>query len=125
MKEDIKSHADIQHLVEAFYTRVQKDSLIGPIFIGVIKDKWPEHLEKLSSFWNTVLFSEPGYSGSPFGPHAQMPLSQEHFNTWISLFTETVDTYFKGAKAEEAKERAKKMAEMFLLKIEFLKNKNE
>ncbi len=119
LKQDIQSYADIQFLVEQFYTRVRANALIGPIFIGVIKDKWPQHLLKLSNFWNTVLFNEPGYRGSPFAPHAQMPLKQAHFTTWITLFTETVDQHFAGEKATEAKWRAEKMAEMFLIKIEF------
>lgn len=120
MNKDIETREDITTMVHEFYSRVQKDTLIGPIFIGAIKDQWPAHLEKLERFWETVLLHKPSYSGSPFKPHAQMPIGREHFETWLQLFYKTVDDHFAGEKAEEAKLRASKMAEMFQLKIQFL-----
>jgi len=46
--------------------------------------------------------------------HTQkLPIGKEHFNQWIQLFTETIDELFSGKKADEAKFRAGKMAEMF------------
>jgi hemoglobin len=41
-----------------------------------------------------------------------------HFEKWLELFHETVDELFAGEKAEEAKWRGNRMAEMFELKIE-------
>jgi len=46
-----------------------------------------------------------------------LPVDNKHFTQWISLFTQTVDELFTGEKAEEAKWRASKMAEMFELKV--------
>lgn len=120
---DIHNINDIKLLVNSFYDRVKLDPQIGPIFIGVIRDNWPAHLEKMYRFWQTVLLDEHSYHGSPFAPHAQMPLEQRHFETWIGLFVRTVDEHFAGPKADEAKWRAQKMAEMFHYKIQFL-NKN-
>lgn len=122
MKKDIENLDDIKQLVDEFYNRVKQNPLIGPIFIGVIKDNWPAHLEKLYRFWQTVLLSEPTYSGSPFKPHSKLPIEQKHFDVWLELFYQTINEYFKGEKAEEAKLRATKMAEMFLLKIEYLRS---
>jgi hemoglobin len=42
----------------------------------------------------------------------------------MQVFTTTVDLLFVGEKANEAKWRAGKMAEMFQNKIEFYKEKN-
>ena len=50
--------------------------------------------------------------------------AQSHFNRWKALFFETVDANFVGAKAEEAKWRAERMAEMFQMKIEYHRNNN-
>lgn len=113
---------DIRRLVDAFYGKVRIDGLIGPIFIGAIGDDWPAHLDKMVRFWQTVLLEEHTYYGSPFPPHARMPLEGRHFETWLRLWNATVDELFDGAKAAEAKWRAGKMAEMFLSKITYYQN---
>jgi hemoglobin len=112
---------DIKLLVDTFYQRIQTDTLLGPIFNQRIQDNWPVHLEKMYRFWQTVLLDEHTYFGTPFPPHAQLPVDQTHFATWMALFTKTVDELFTGAKADEAKWRAGKMAEMFQHKIAYIK----
>ncbi|PPL01362.1 group III truncated hemoglobin [Parapedobacter indicus] len=119
MKKDIKTITDIKLLVDTFYASVQKDGLIGPIFHRVIQGRWPEHLDKMYRFWQTVLLDEHTYFGGPFPPHAELPIKKEHFSAWLGLWRQTVDDLFAGDKAEEAKWRAEKMAEMFLFKIEY------
>ena len=49
---------DIKILVDTFYDKARQDTLLGPIFEGVIEDRWPEHLEKMYRFWQTVLLGE-------------------------------------------------------------------
>jgi hemoglobin len=61
----------------------------------------------------TILLEVHTYSGSPFPPHKQLPVAKEHFDRWMEIFTTTTDELFAGARAEEAKLRAKNMAEMF------------
>lgn len=118
MQKDILNIDDIKILVDNFYDKVKVDELLGPVFNERIKDRWPEHLEKMYRFWQTVLLGDHTYYGSPFPPHAQLPVSHEHFMKWMELFTTTVDGLFTGEKAAEAKWRAAKMAEMFEMKIE-------
>jgi hypothetical protein len=55
-------------------------------------------------------------------PHKQLPIAKEHFNRWMEIFTSTTDELFAGATAEEAKLRAKNMAEMFNYKINYFRN---
>ncbi len=112
----------IEQLVDTFYAKVRKDVLLGPIFENSIQDRWQVHLEKMYRFWQTILLHEYTYKGSPFLPHAQLPIQEEHFERWIELFNETIDENFYGSKAEEAKLRATKMAEMFQSKREFIRN---
>lgn len=119
---DISNIEDVRLLVDSFYGKVREDRLIGPIFIGAIGDHWPAHLDKMYRFWQTVLLEEHTYFGSPFAPHARMPLEGRHFESWLGLWHATVDELFEGPKAEEAKWRAGKMAEMFLSKITYYRN---
>ncbi|MCO5235284.1 MAG: group III truncated hemoglobin [Chitinophagaceae bacterium] len=115
---DILCLDDVKKLVDTFYTKVRNDALLAPIFNERIQDRWPQHLEKMYAFWQTLLLDEHTYFGSPFPPHAQLPVQHEHFTQWMQLFTETVEELFSGEKAAEAKWRAGKMAEMFEFKIE-------
>ena len=119
--KDIITSEDIKTLVDAFYEKVRRDELLSPIFNNRIQNRWPQHLEKMYSFWQTVLLDERTYLGSPFTPHAQLPIDHSHFQRWMKLFIETADTLFDGKKAEEAKWRAGKMAELFESKIEYYK----
>lgn len=121
MKKEIETLEDIQLLVNTFYDRVRADELLGPIFNGVIQNRWPEHLEKMYRFWQTVLLGEHTYLGSPFAPHAKLEVAKEHFDRWLALFESTVDEHFTGIKAQEAKWRGNRMAEMFLHKIEYIR----
>lgn len=116
---------DIKLLVNTFYAKVQKDDLIGPIFNGIIQDRWQEHLGKMYTFWQTVLLDQHTYSGRPFPPHAVLPVKAEHFQRWMMLFTQTLDELFEGEKAAEAKLRGEKMATMFLSKIQYFRDINQ
>lgn len=119
--KDIIKLEDIKKLVDTFYERVRRDELLAPIFNERILERWPQHLEKMYTFWQTVLLNEKTYCGSPFPPHAQLPVSESHFERWIELFNITVDELFQGEKSKEAKWRAEKMADMFQSKIEYYK----
>lgn len=116
-KKDITNIVDIRLLVDTFYTAVRQDPLIGPVFISVIQDRWPEHLDKMYKFWETVLLGNHTYYGAPFPPHAKLPVDQAHFDAWLRLWRQTLDALFDGAKAREAKWRGEKMAAMFLSRI--------
>ena len=119
---DITTQDDIKILVDGFYQRVRENDLLSPIFNNIIREKWPEHLEKMYSFWGTVILQANSYLGSPFPPHAKLPVEKKHFDAWLSLFKAEVDLHFTGEKANEVKWRADKMAVMFLSKIEYYKN---
>ena len=122
MKKDIATLEDIKLLVNRFYDNVRKDELLADIFSNKIEDRWPPHLEKMYCFWQTVLLEEHTYYGSPFLPHAKLPIDAEHFERWLKLFYETVDSLFEGEKATRAKWQGQRMAEMFQSKIEYYRN---
>ncbi len=122
MKKDISNIDDIKVLVDSFYTKVREDVKLKDIFNNKIQDRWPQHLEKMYRFWQTVLLEEHTYYGSPFLPHAKLPVDASHFESWLKLFYETVDSLFEGEKATRAKWQGQRMAEMFHSKIEYYKN---
>lgn len=124
MKKDINSMEDITLLVDTFYARIREDDLLKDIFNGVIQDRWPAHLEKMYRFWQTVLLEEHTYFGSPFVPHAELPVNKEHFDRWGRLFGATVDELFAGERAEKAKWQGDRMAKMFLSKISYYRDNN-
>ena len=125
MKNDISNITDIKLLVDTFYSKIREDQLLKDIFNDKIEDRWPQHLEKMYTFWQTVLLEEHTYYGSPFVPHAKLPVILEHFEKWLLLFNATVDDLFEGEKAERAKWQGQRMAEMFHSKIEYYKNNSE
>ncbi|UIR56686.1 group III truncated hemoglobin [Sphingobacterium sp. SRCM116780] len=124
VKHDIRNIEDIKELVNNFYKQIQQDELLGPIFSQVIQNRWDIHLEKMYRFWQTILLNEYTYFGSPFLPHAHLPIDEEHFVHWLGLFYSTVDRMFIGEKANEAKWRAEKMATMFAHKIAHIQQGN-
>lgn len=120
----LEARADIELLVKEFYSKVQRDPLIGPIFNDVAKVHWDEHLPKITNFWCDLILGEDTYRGRPFPPHIPLNLEISHFERWLGLFIETVDEHFAGLKAEEIKQRALGIARNFLSNISYLKKKS-
>lgn len=113
----IESRGELSLLVNTFYAKIRKDELLGSIFNSHIpEDHWPEHLEKLTDFWETNLFGVRKFKGNPTLKHANVDrnldykMSQEHFGKWLQLWFETIDQLFVGEKANQAKEAARRMA---------------
>src|SRR5690606_12242412 len=115
---------EIKIMVDDFYGRIREDELLAPIFIYRLSDYWEPHLEKMYSFWNAALFGVKGYNGNPFMKHATMEIGSDHFERWLKLFNEVIDTHFQGVNAEEAKTRAGIMAAMFQNKLTAIKSNN-
>lgn len=119
---DIESRADIETLINAFYTKVRQNPVIGYIFNDIAKVNWEAHLPKMYSFWGSMLLSEQSYSGNPMNKNIALSkltvMSEKEFSEWILLFNKTVDELFIGDKAIEAKLRAANIARLMLYKIQ-------
>ena len=113
----IESKQEIILMVDTFYNKVKQDELIGPIFTDTAKVNWDEHLPKLYNFWEDLLLGTDNYKGRPFPPHFKLNLQLEHFERWLSLFFDTIDENFTGLKANEAKERALRIAKKFSVNL--------
>lgn len=112
--QDIATRQDILTLVETFYTKAFHDDLIGHIFTDVVHMDLAAHMPIMADFWQTVLFKAGLYKRNAlkihFDIHAKEPLTLEHFNRWLQLWTRTVDELFAGEKAELAKVQAHQIA---------------
>lgn len=111
MKRDIETREDLENLLRQFYKIATRDEQIGHHFDGL---DLAAHLPIIVDFWEKVLFGVPVYFGNPLEIHRQLnaksPLKLEHFQRWFQIFSETVDEYFAGKTAENAKLRAKMIA---------------
>lgn len=121
MKPDINTRKAIELLVNSFYKKVTTDDCIGPIFIKIAKVNWDTHLARMYDFWESILLGGMNYKGNPMLRHLELSkkttLSQEHFDRWLALWHNTIDTHFSGEKANDAKQRGVNIAGLMLYKI--------
>lgn len=105
----------ISTMVEEFYAKIRQDRVLGSIFEERVTD-WPVHLERMKTFWRSVLHSSGEYSGSPMQKHLAIPgLAHEHFERWLMLFRETVDEIQSNRDVtEHVHERARMIAKSLL-----------
>ena len=115
-KKEIASIDDIRLLVDTFFHRASMDELLAPIFKERAKERM--NLDPLYRYWETMLLQQQTYDCVPFPKHADLPLTHQHFDRWLSLFHQTVDELFTGSVAESAKFRAIRMSEVFRYKME-------
>lgn len=118
--KDIKTRRDIIKLVDAFYDQVKVDPVIGYLFNDVARVNWEVHLPRMYDFWETIAFYTGSFDGNPMARHRELhqksPLTQEHFEHWLALFTAVVDKLFQGPKADEIKIRARNIAAAMMYK---------
>lgn len=120
--KDIQHLDDIKTLVNEFYGKVKTDTLLSPVFASKIPDEaWLAHLERMYAFWNAILFAERGFDGNPMQKHLSLPIDEKHFTQWLSLFNQTIAENFSGPKADEAKQRARSIAQIMNFKISTLR----
>ena len=129
MKPNIKNIEDIKLLVDSFYNKVKKDSIIGYIFNEVIEVNWENHLPKMYRFWETILFNKASFKGNPMLKHilinTKERLKQEHFDRWVVLWNETINENFTGSIAEQAKQRGQSIGQLMHYKIRESEKINE
>ncbi len=108
----------ISLMVERFYASVREDDLLAPIFEERISN-WAEHLDRMKSFWRSILFNSGEFSGNPMIKHIAIPgLEEHHFARWLELFY--ANLHDLGAQSEGAvlvAERARSIADSLLTGI--------
>jgi len=107
----------LRELVHAFYGKIQKDPVLGPIFAERITD-WPPHLERMTTFWSSVALMTGRYHGAPVPKHVGLPVDGTHFERWLGLFRETAEEVCSPAGAAHVVERAERIARSLSFAVE-------
>jgi hemoglobin len=125
---EIQSPADIRLLIDTFYQKVRSDDVIGYIFNDIARVDWPKHLPVMYAFWEQIVLGTGDYTGNPMVIHQKLneliPLQPEHFERWLTLFSQTVNELFAGEKAQLALSRATGIAAVMKTKLTSLPPSN-
>ncbi|AKM09118.1 group III truncated hemoglobin [Croceicoccus naphthovorans] len=110
----------LSRVVDAFYARVRADAELGPIFNDAVHD-WPEHLEKLSAFWSSVMLTSGRYKGQPVPAHMKHKtrITPELFERWLALWADTTNAMMEPAAAAALQAKAARIAESLQLAMFF------
>ena len=108
--------AMIERLVRGFYARIREDALLGPIFAARITD-WEPHLQRMCTFWSSVVLMTGRYHGQPMQAHHRLPVDARHFDHWLALFERSAREICPPAAAGHFIVRARRIAESLELGI--------
>lgn len=102
----------LARLVDAFYARVRQDAELGPIFNDAVHD-WPDHLERLTDFWSSVMLTSGRYKGQPVAAHMKHleRLTPALFDRWLALWARTTDDLMAPEAAQALQAKAARIAE--------------
>lgn len=90
----------LQRLLRHFYADVRQHAVLGPIFNRQIAD-WPEHLEKIGSFWARLTGGPSGYAGQMPAKHLRLGIESRHFQAWLQLWDFNCGAHLPKAEAQE------------------------
>lgn len=110
----------LHHLVTRFYGRVREDAELGPIFNDAVDD-WPEHLEKLTAFWSSVMLTSGRYKGQPVPAHMKHldRITPQLFDRWLGIWNETTAEMMTPDAAAALQAKAARIAESLQLALFF------
>ncbi|VTU28073.1 Group 3 truncated hemoglobin ctb [Variovorax sp. SRS16] len=110
-RTDLCSDDEVRALVHAFYAKVRRDAMLGPIFESHVHD-WDSHLSRLTDFWSAVLRGTGRFTGAPMPRHVALPgLNAELFQRWLALFHETTAAHPNQAMGQYADAMAERIAQ--------------
>ena len=112
--------AQLARLVPAFYNRVRADAELGSIFNDAVDD-WPEHFEKLTHFWSSVMLGSGRYKGNPVAAHRKHAarIAPEMFDRWLAIWKATTEDMMSAGGAAELQDKAPRIAESLKLALYF------
>lgn len=102
--------SQIPPVLERFYEKVRRDPMLGPVF-AVVAD-WPEHLQRLSEFWSSLMLTSGKYKGNPVAMHLihADKIEPAMFVRWLAIWRETTDEMLPAAVAQEMQIKAGRIA---------------
>lgn len=120
MDEAEIDEAKLRRLVHLFYARVRQDPDLGPVFNDAVED-WPEHLEKLTAFWSSLMLASGRYKGNPLAAHTRRRdrITPELFQRWLALWRQTTDEVMSPGAAAALQAKAGRISESLQLGMFF------
>ncbi len=119
--KDIETRADIELLMQTFYSKALTDEAIGYFFTEVVPLNLEVHMPLIVDFWETVLLGKTAYRGNVMQVHQHIhslsAFKEAHFAQWVFLLHQTVDELYSGDHAELAKQRAESIATLMRIKL--------
>ena len=123
MKKDIETREELEEFLRAFYKKAFVDELIGHFFTEVIPLDLKTHIPAIASFWGSVVFNTHGYRKNVMEVHKHIhhlsKIRKQHLDRWVKLFIETLDEFFEGPKTELMKQRARSIATLMDIKLNY------
>jgi hemoglobin len=115
------SEDQIVQLIDAFYAKVRRDPLLGPVFDRAIAaESWPVHLAKMYDFWSSVMLTTGRYKGNPLAVHLKVEGLEEHlFGRWLALFRATAEEICPPEIAASFRVKSERIAESLELGLFF------
>jgi hemoglobin len=115
------TEATIIVLVNAFYAKVRRDPVLGPVFDNAIApDAWPAHLQKMYAFWSSVMLTSGRYKGNPVATHQKVEgVEPPMFGNWLDLFEMTAHELFIPEIAARFERAARRIGESLKLAMFF------
>ena len=113
MPQTEPTEAALAAFLDAFYAKVRRDPLLGPVFAAhVAEADWPAHLARVHDFWSSVLLGSGRYKGNPFGRHLGIEgLAPAHFARWLALFEASAAEAFPAERAAAIVARAHRIGD--------------
>ena len=110
----------LEQLVDRFYAKVREDEVLGPVFNAAVQD-WPEHLEKLTAFWSSVMLTTGRFKGNPMIAHLKHKsvIEPAMFDRWLGLWRETASEVLDETGAAAVAAKAGRIAESLQLGMFF------
>ena len=111
---------ELEQLVDRFYAKARADEVLGPVFNAAVQD-WPEHLEKLTAFWSSVMLTTGRFKGNPMIAHLKHKsvIEPAMFDRWLQLWRETASEVLDDAGAAAVAAKAERIAESLQLGMFF------
>ena len=119
--KDIESRSDIDTVLVSFYQKAFTDNLIGRFFTEVVPLNLTTHLPMITDFWEAVIFNTHSYRKNVMEIHQHIhqlsSIKKEHLDSWVQIFTITIDEHFAGEKTNLMKQRAASIATLMDIKL--------
>jgi hemoglobin len=119
---------DIRRVVVAFYAKVRRDALLGPVFATRIEDTdaaWREHENHITDFWSSVFLKTGRFSGNPMAKHIVLAdITPAHFKHWLELFRETALSVMTQEKADLFETMTQRIALNFQMGLAYNREKS-